>query len=126
MKQSVFAASVFVALSAMLSVSAYGGDAKAGQQVFRQRCQVCHTMQKGGPNRLGPDLFGIMGMKAGKKAGFRYSRPMERSNITWNDASMKQWLSSPNTMVPGNRMAFVGLRNPKQVDDLIAYLHSLK
>lgn len=126
MKSSFFALSVFLALGTSFCVSAYGGDVKSGEAVFRQRCQMCHSQKKGGPNRLGPDLFDIMGKKAGEKAGFRYSRPLQNSKIVWNDANMKKWLNQPAAMVPGNRMSFAGLRNPKQVDDLIAYLHSLK
>lgn len=126
MKSSLLAVSVFMAVAVSFSVSAYGGDVKAGEKVFRQRCQVCHSQKKGGPNRLGPDLFGIMGQKAGTKAGFRYSRPLKNSKIVWTDANMKKWLTRPSAMVPGNRMSFAGLYNPKQVGDLIAYLHSLK
>lgn len=118
----------FLSLSFLLafSVAAHAGDANAGRQVYLSRCQSCHTVDKGGSNRLGPALFGIMGKKAGTLPGYAYSRPLKTSNIVWTDDMLRRWMRQPNQTLPGTRMAFAGLSNPKQVEDLIAYMHTLK
>lgn len=103
-----------------------GGDAAAGQKVYLSRCQSCHSVQKGGPNKLGPLLFGIMGKQAGTLPGYAYSRPLKNSKIVWSDDAVRKWLRQPNQTMPGTRMAFAGLSNPKQIEDLITYLHTLK
>jgi cytochrome c len=121
--------SCLVVLSALFvfSAAAYaGGDATAGQKVYLGRCQSCHSVQKGGPNKLGPLLFGIMGKTAGTLPGYAYSRPLKNSKIVWNDDALRAWLKRPNQTLPGTKMAFAGLSNPKQIEDLIAYMHTLK
>mgnify|MGYP001321835585 CR=1 FL=1 len=123
MKRCVFLLAAF--LAATLSAQA-GGDAKAGQKVYLSRCQSCHSVEKGGSNRLGPLLFGVMGRKAGTLPGYAYSRPLKRSNFVWTDDALRKWLKRPNQTLPGTRMAFAGLSNPKQIEDLIAYMHTLK
>ena len=118
--------SVVLALFGIAVCAQAGGDAAAGQKVYLSRCQSCHSVQKGGPNKLGPLLFGIMGKKAGTLPGYAYSRPLKTANIVWTDDAVRGWLKQPNRTLPGTRMAFAGLSNPKQIEDLIAYLHSLK
>ena len=81
---------------------------------------------KGGSNKLGPLLFGIMGKKAASMPGYAYSRPMKNFKIVWTDDALRGWLKRPNQTLPGTRMAFAGLSNPKQIEDLIAYMHTLK
>lgn len=116
-----------VAASVLLSAAAPGGgDSAAGFKVYKSRCLTCHSNVKGGPNRLGPLLFGIMGKKAATLPGYAYSRPMQRSNLVWTDDTLRNWLRRPNRVLPGTRMAFAGLSNPKQIEDLIAYMHTLK
>lgn len=121
-------ARIFGILALLTTVAAAqaAGDAKAGQKVYLSRCQSCHAVQKNGPNKLGPLLFGVMGRKAGTLPGYTYSRPVKNSNILWTDDKLRAWLRQPNQTMPGTRMAFAGLSNPKQIDDLIAYMHTLK
>jgi cytochrome c len=117
------------ALAGVLAATAAaqgGGDVKAGQKVYNSRCLTCHSNVQGGPNKLGPLLFGIMGKKAATLPGYTYSRPMKNSKIVWTDDALRQWLKRPNQTLPGTRMAFAGLSNPKQIEDLIAYMHTLK
>jgi cytochrome c len=101
------------------------GNAKAGADVFK-RCAVCHTVEKGGGDALGPNLFGVMGRKAASKPGFAYSGQLQKSGLTWNEANLTKWVAGPQRMVPGNKMAFPGLTSKKQQADVVAYLGSLK
>ncbi len=106
-------------------VAAQAGDAAKGKSVF-QRCAICHTVEKGGGNGLGPNLFGVVGRKAGTAPGFSYSAAMKGSGITWTPDKLGAYVTHPGAVVPGNRMAFAGIGNPEQVADVVAYLSTLK
>lgn len=101
------------------------GDASAGKGVF-SRCAACHNAVKGGPNMIGPNLFGVVGRKAGTAPGFSYSNAMKSSGITWTPDKLDTYLTHPAQVVPGTRMAFAGIPDAKQRADLIAYLGTLK
>lgn len=91
------------------------------------RCAVCHDASKGGADKLGPHLFGIMGAKAGAHApGFAYSDALKASGLRWDTATMDKWLENPRGLVPGNRMSFPGLKDAAKRAEIIAYLQSLK
>jgi cytochrome c len=96
-------------------------DAVAGKRVFL-RCMACHTVQAGGPNKVGPNLSGVVGRKSGQTKGFRYSAAMTKANVTWNDATLDKWLTRPASVVPGNSMVFAGLSKPEDRKAVIAYL----
>jgi cytochrome c len=102
-----------------------GGDASKGQSLF-VKCAVCHTAQKGGPNRIGPNLFGVVGRKAGTLPGYSYSSAMTRAGIVWGPDTLPRYLMSPSNVVPGTKMTFAGLSNQQQADDMAAYLATLK
>ena len=120
---SVVACSVFTMLAA--SASAHAADAKNGQAVF-SRCMACHTDKKGAPNGVGPNLFGVVGRKAGTMADFSYSPALKNSNIVWTNQKLDAWIENPMKMIPGTRMAFAGISDLKQRADLIVYLDTLK
>lgn len=94
---------------------------EAGRRVFAQ-CRSCHTLEEGGPNRVGPNLHGVFGREIGAAAGFNYSQAVHDANFTWDAAQLDNWLANPQTFLPGNRMAFAGVRDETQRRDLIAYL----
>jgi cytochrome c len=121
MRQVVLVAAAF----ALLSTAADAGDANNGKTIFA-RCSICHTVQKGGANGLGPNLFGIVARKAATAPNFVFSAALKKSGITWTPDKLKSWISGPARMVPGTKMAFAGISNPKQADDVVAYLTSLK
>ena len=116
----VAGAAAFVATAAQAA-----GDAAAGKQVF-QKCSICHSDAKGAPAKIGPNLFGVVGRKAGTFAGFNYSPAMKNSGITWTEAKLAAYANDPQKVVPGNRMPFPGLHNDKDAANVAAYLATLK
>jgi cytochrome c len=113
------------ALCAAAPVQA-GGNAAHGKAVFQQNCAVCHTAQKGGSDGVGPDLFGIVGRKPASRPNFFYSPAMKQAGFSWDNAKLDAYVQNPQKLVPGNRMAFAGVRNPADAADLVAYLDTLK
>jgi cytochrome c len=101
------------------------GNAATGAALFN-RCTLCHSPAKGGGNRLGPNLFGVVGRKAGTFPGFSYSAAMKNSGIVWTPAKLDAWLAAPQQVVPGNNMPFAGIADAPQRADLVAYLATLK
>ncbi len=98
------------------------GDAAAGEQVFR-RCAVCHTVENGGANKVGPNLWGVVGSVAGSRDnGFRYSAALVGAEVTWTDDALDMYLTNPRSFIPGNRMAFPGLRSADDRANIIAFL----
>jgi cytochrome c len=109
-------------IAAVASASAWGADANHGKELFLA-CAACHTEKA---DALGPSLKGIVGRKAASLQDFRYSPAMTRSNITWTEAKLREYLMDPQGTVKGNRMPFSGMTNRADVDDIIAYLATLK
>jgi len=100
------------------------GDAKRGAQIFRQ-CMACHSTEEG-EHMTGPSLAHAWGRKAGTVEGFvRYSEPMKRSNVTWDDATLDRWLADPERFIAGTTMTFAGLKQPRDRQDVVAYLKAL-
>jgi cytochrome c len=98
-------------------------DASKGQQVFN-KCMACHTAAKGGPNMVGPDLWGVIGEPIAQgKAGFPFSDALKKVGGTWNWDNLSKWLTSPRTFAPGTKMTFAGLSNPQDRADVIAFLN---
>lgn len=112
-----------LALSLTLAVPAFAeGDAAAGQKVYTTKCKVCHTVDAGGKNGVGPGLHGVFGRTAGTREGFAYSPAMKAMGTAWSAETIKAYVANPKEYVPGNKMAFVGIKNPAELDNLIAYL----
>jgi cytochrome c len=120
------AAALILGLGAAAPASAQ--DAAAGQRVFNQ-CRACHTVEQGGRNGVGPNLHGIVGRRAASVENFRYSanmRQLAEGGLTWTKENLHRFLASPKDLVPQGTMAFAGLRNEQQRNDVIAYLETLK
>lgn len=94
---------------------------EAGRRVFAQ-CRSCHVIQAGAPNRVGPNLHGVFGRQIGTAEGFTYSQAVQDADFVWDADHLDHWLQNPQTFLPGNRMAFAGVRDETQRRDLIAYL----
>jgi cytochrome c len=110
------------AVSALaVSSSAMAQDAAAGEKVFI-KCKACHQIGEGAKNLVGPVLNGVVGRKAGTVEGYSYSEANKGSGITWDEATLKEYLKNPKAKVPGTKMAFAGLQNEADIDNVIAYL----
>jgi cytochrome c len=96
-------------------------DPDKGQVLFLQ-CRACHSLEAGGANKVGPNLHGVFGRKAGLAPGFAYSDVLTQSTIVWSPENLDHWLTRPSEFLPGNRMVFVGIRKPEDRANLIAYL----
>lgn len=94
---------------------------EAGRRVFAQ-CRSCHTIEGGAPNRLGPNLHGLFGRAVGSVEGFAYSQAVADADFIWDADKLEEWLENPRGFLPGNRMAFAGVRDEEQRHNLIAYL----
>jgi cytochrome c len=117
---------LLVSVALILSAgSALAQSAERGERTFNQQCKACHTVEKGGPSPIGPNLFGVVGRKAGTLDGYSYSEPMKKSGITWDEAALGDYLKDPKAKVPQGKMAFAGLRQAAQLGDVIAYLKKL-
>jgi len=89
-------------------------------------CQTCHTFEKNGPNRVGPNLYDIIGEKKGEgRGGFNFSAAMKAKGGTWTFEDLNQFLTNPKAFVPGTAMGFAGIQKDSQRADVIDYLDSL-
>jgi cytochrome c len=112
------------AVLALAARPALAADAAHGKQLYTA-CLACHGDATHKPT-IGPSLIGVFGRKAGSLPDFRYSPAMRRSNIVWDDASLRQYIINPQATVKGNRMPYGGIGSAADADDIIAYLHTLK
>jgi cytochrome c len=99
------------------------GDATKGAEVFK-KCASCHSINSGGANGIGPNLYGVMGKKHGHIAGFAYSAGLLAKPGNWDFEGMDAWLKSPKKYVEGTKMSFAGLSKPEDRADVIAYLNA--
>lgn len=115
-----FAIASFITLACMSSAWA-DGDVAAGATVFAQ-CSACHAVGAGAQNNVGPVLNGVVGRPAGTYPSYRYSTAMRKSGLTWDEATLKQYLKGPDKLLPGTKMAFPGLASDADLANVIAYL----
>lgn len=116
------------AIAAMVAVPAAvrAQDAAAGEAVFRHVCAACHNPTLGGPAKLGPSLFGVVGRKAGTLEGYRFSGAKRDPDLFWTPERLDPYLTNPREYLPGTSMAYAGLKNDTDRANVIAYLRTLK
>lgn len=117
------AAAVVIDIPALLAT----GDATAGEAITK-KCAACHDFTKGGPNKVGPNLYNIIGNKKAHKEDFQYSKAMlehQAKGEKWGYDEIWGFVHAPAKYMPGTKMAFAGVKNPKELADLIAYLRTL-
>ena len=121
-KTLTLAAAAAVVLSA--GAAKAEGDAAAGEALFKKRCAVCHAVEAG-KNKVGPSLAGVVGAAAGHVESYKYSKAIMDSGLTWDEATLDEYLTDPRGVVKGTKMAFPGLKKEEERADVIAYLSTL-
>ena len=101
--------------------SAQAQDVASGEKVFLQ-CKACHQVGDNAKNAVGPVLNGLFGRKAGMVEGYSYSPANKNSNLTWDEATFRDYIKDPKAKIPGTKMAFAGIKNEKEANDLWAYI----
>jgi cytochrome c len=123
--------STLVVIGASIGASAFAAGAvkkpstnslEAGKKSF-EACIACHSL-KPGEDGAGPSLHKLIGRSAGSAEGFRFSGPMKRSGVVWDQASLTEFLRNPQEKVPGNRMPFSGMTDEAELKALVGYLES--
>ncbi len=107
-----------------IEVRLASSDPVKGQAAAKQ-CAACHTFEKGGPNRVGPNLYGIVNRPKASHEGFNYSAAMKAKGGNWTFEDLDGFIASPKTWLPGTTMGYAGLSRGGQRADLINYLHTL-
>ncbi len=115
----VASSAVFVTSQALAQ-----GDVEKGKKIAK-KCLACHTLNEGGKNKLGPNLFGVLGRKAGSVEGYKYSRAMSGSGIVWDEATFTDFIAKPKKVVKGTKMGFAGIKKATKRSDLLAYFKTL-
>lgn len=114
-----------IVLSAVVLIAglqgAHAQDAAAGEKVFAV-CKSCHQIGESAKNAVGPVLNGVVGRKAGTVEGYNYSPANKNSGLTWDEATLSEYLKDPKAKVPGTKMVFAGVKDEQKLKDLIAYL----
>ena len=101
--------------------AAIAQDSETGKTSFA-KCLACHAVGQGAKNKLGPALNGLAGRKAGAAAGYQYSPALKNASFAWDQSSFADFMQNPRTKVPGNKMAFAGMKDKAEIASLWAYL----
>lgn len=96
-------------------------DFNRGKRTYRL-CQSCHTLAEGGPNLIGPNMYGVFGRQVGGVEGFNYSNAVKEADFIWTPEMLNEWLVSPRDFLPGNNMSFAGVRREEDRLGVIAYI----
>jgi cytochrome c len=113
---------IVVAAAALFAIGlAQAQDVASGEKVFLQ-CKACHQVGETAKNGVGPVLNGLFGRKSGTIEGFSYTPANKNSGITWDEATFREYIKDPRAKIPGTKMVFPGLKDPKQIEDIIAFL----
>jgi cytochrome c len=110
---------------------AHAANPGHGEQIFKTICAACHVAERDPSRadlatRIGPNLWGVIGRKAGVYKGYAYSYAMRASGIVWTDQQLSRYIAAPQQTVPNVRMNFLGLKNANDVQDVVAFLKTLK
>ncbi|KAK0316642.1 iso-1-cytochrome c [Friedmanniomyces endolithicus] len=98
------------------------GDTKKGANLFKTRCAQCHNLKAAEGNKIGPNLHGLFGRHTGSVEGFSYTDANKSKDLVWKEDILFDYLENPKKYIPGTKMAFGGLKKPKDRNDLITFL----
>ena len=118
----VVASAMLVAMLVAAPTAAITADLARGEQLFHT-CAACHSVLGDG---IGPDITGIYGQPAATRPGFNYSDALNRRGLIWNEANLRAFIHNPQSFVPGTLMSFPGYERTADIDDVVAYLKTLK
>jgi cytochrome c2 len=114
-------------IGGLIASSAQAQDVSAGERLFKRYCGICHIAEKDSTRRLqGPNLWGLIGRKAGTVEGFRYTDANKNSGIVWTAETLDPYLTDPREVIKGTTMAFVGVKKPDERKAIIEYLAAQK
>ena len=100
-------------------------DIEAGK-IFSKKCTACHSFEKGGPNKVGPALYGVSGRPLASLGSYAYSDALKTKGGAWDDQNLSEFLKKPKKWAKGTKMVYAGIKKPEQRANLIAYLNTLK
>lgn len=120
MKQFAFAAAAVAGMFVAIG-SASAQDVAAGEKSFA-KCRACHQVGETAKNGVGPKLNGLFGREAGSVEGYNYSAANKNSKVTWTDEVFAKYIQDPRAFMPGNKMAFAGIKNETEIANLTAFL----
>jgi cytochrome c len=112
---------LIIIVSSAAASTALAQDAAAGKTSFN-KCLACHAVGESAKNKVGPQLNGLDGRKSGTAPDYNYSDANKNSGITWNEAEFKEYIKDPKAKIPSTKMAFAGIKNEKEINDLWAFL----
>ena len=110
-----------VLAAAATSSFAFAQDVAAGKSSFN-KCLACHAIGENAKNKVGPELNGLEGRKAGTVAGYSYTDANKTSGLTWDEATFKEYIKDPKAKIPGTKMAFAGIKKETEINDLWAFV----
>ncbi|MCI1015301.1 MULTISPECIES: c-type cytochrome [Herbaspirillum] len=116
---------LIVVLALIPLVTQAAGDPVAGRAAFA-KCASCHAVGPSARAGFGPQLSNVIGRKAGSTADFKYSPAMAGAGFVWTEDKLRAFLKAPSEVVPGNKMRFWGIGSDRQIDDILAYLRSVR
>jgi cytochrome c len=117
----LYSLALIAAALALPSAAAKAQDLAAGEQSFK-KCLPCHSVGEGATNKVGPQLNGLEGKKAGTTPDYSYSEANKNSGLVWSEAVFKEYIKNPMGQMPGTKMAFPGIKNETEIGSLWAYL----
>jgi len=116
-----------VAIAGLGTGAAEAADIAKGEAAFVRQCAICHTIDKGGDNRLGPNLFGVVGRRAGTMPGFKYTNAFRTiATFEWTEGLLGPWIALPSVMIPGTAMGTFPGVSDRDKDDIVAYVAAQK